>query len=83
MPDAITYAQISAFVTFSGVVLGLWIRIEHRARSIDKDLQAYKLEVAKSLASKNHVQDVEQKMLKRLDDLLAEFRELRHLLTKG
>jgi len=80
----VTWPFVGLLLAGISGALGLWWRLESRFKSladhtsvVSFDLQAYKLTVAKEYSSNQYVADVENKMTKRLDDVLHEIRELR------
>jgi uncharacterized membrane-anchored protein YhcB (DUF1043 family) len=91
---ALTFADIQMLV---GVAIGgilLWWRVETRvssgaikaqakAEQVEKDFNAFKLEVAKNYATNGFIRDVEERLGERFDKIVAELHGMRSDFQKA
>ena len=80
--DAVSWTGLGDLLTtivlLAGAVGGVWWRLHVNIRSVEKDLDAYKLEVAKNYATNNAISQVEERVvqaIERLGDRLDRFLE--------
>ena len=84
----LTIAEATPLVGFVVAILGLWWRVETRisagavkaqakAEQVEKDLNEFKLTVAKEYAPNGWVKDVESRMVTRFDQIMDELHGIR------
>jgi hypothetical protein len=87
MSGAITWEQavfiVGILAAFVGLVAAIWFRIEQRindaseiARFTQKNLDDFKLDVTKNYASILHIQSVEERLVRAVDELKHSINEM-------
>lgn len=69
MTGAITWEAVTAMIVIFGAGAGVWYRLHGQAESVRRDLDAFKLEVAKSYATQHSIREVEERVVQAIDRL--------------
>ena len=79
-PPAIDFAQWISFIVLPpiGVLFFLWWRHSERIGRLYGALDSFKLEVAKTYTTQEHLKDVEDRILDILKEIKADVRALRN-----
>ncbi len=77
MQDLITYQLVESVVSSLVVAGGVWIYFHNKMSAIKDDLQAFKLEVAKEYVSTAHLNEVEERLMRSMNDLSESIKQLR------
>lgn len=62
---------IVSLVVIAGAVAGMWYSLASSIKQVEKDLASYKLQVTKEYASIENIKQVEERLIKSIDQLSA------------
>lgn len=77
MEGPITYQLVESVVTSLAIAGAVWVYINRQLSNLNKDLQEFKLEVAKEYVSTAHLNEVEKRLLDSFTEVNEAIKDLR------